>query len=570
MDFISRKYTVLMGNEPLTLWIKNDQVQSAKFMDKRIQLQLNEEAVKLIKDNPTKIVNGSNLTNNEDFTRKVSKMMSAKLELAIAKNDKKTLSRFARSELVPEDMKHDFITAINRQNGLRGVLVRAVNRTNAVFQNLAKKIDRFFDKLNDKVANKKLDPYLSEYQLKEFNKAPPIEGEDLKRHLDPKLMTMAEQFFADKKIHRLHQNDIPHQILINDFLKMGAKKGHSIADAQLALYKVQAAKSSENLIDTFLVKHLSSTEYINELEKKLHVYELKEAGKNETLDDFEVLAKDLQPVDKIDLLVKNKEYLNMSPEAQTKFEDLHIFKFEPIAQRVQEFEAIFHTAQAAPIVETVVDRTPTVDFFDKTIQGKIAQEWSNQQVANRESASPTRDFMNISAVRFNGVSKESLDKWALSAKTNSRADVTTIDKFVSASLRNAEELVKVGVLKEATQGEYKFVDNFAKQALYNNFDKTVSQISEANQGVKKEVSIDKDEIKERVAHMSSADSFKELLNSKGELDSQKLFEYAQKLQSVAAALHEQESPSVVVTREDLQKADRAHEASKSKGLENAR
>src|SRR3989338_3562142 len=174
MDFISKKYTVLMGNEPLTLWIKNNQVQSSKFMDKKIQLNLDEEAVKLIKDNPTKIVNGSNLTNNEDFTRKVSKMMSSKLELAIAKNDKKTLSRFARSELVPEDMKLDFIAAINRQNGLRGVLTRAVNRTNAVFQNLAKKIDRFFDKINDKIANRELDPHLTKFQLREITKAPPI------------------------------------------------------------------------------------------------------------------------------------------------------------------------------------------------------------------------------------------------------------------------------------------------------------------------------------------------------------------------------------------------------------
>ena len=572
MDFISKKYTVLMGNEPLTLWIKNNQVQSSKFMDKKIQLNLDEEAVKLIKDNPTKIVNGSNLTNNEDFTRKVSKMMSSKLELAIAKNDKKTLSRFARSELVPEDMKLDFIAAINRQNGLRGVLTRAVNRTNAVFQNLAKKIDRFFDKINDKIANRELDPHLTKFQLREITKAPPITQDDHKRHLDPKLMEDAERFFSENKLKRIYEDDLSSKILVNDFLKKQAAQGHSIADAHLSLYKVQAAKSAKNLIDTFLDKHLSSTEYINSLEKKLHIYELKEAGKNETLKDFEALAKDLQPVDKIDLLVKNKEYLNMAPDQQTKFEDLHIFKFEPIAQRVQEFEAIFHTAQAAPTVETVVDRTPTVDFFDKTIQGKIAQEWQAQQTKNRENAEPTRDFMNISAVRFNGVSKESLNKWAVSAKTNAQADHKTIDKFVEASLRNAKELEKVGVLKQVEIGSFKFVDNFAKQALYQNIDKTTVQIQEANQGVKKEVSIDKDEIKERVAHMSSEQSFKELLNSRGELDSQKLFEYAQKLQSVAAALHEPESPSVVVTREDLQKADRGHEASKSKeqGRENAR
>ena len=171
MDFIAKKYTVLMGNEPLTLWIKNNEVQAAKFMDKRVQLNLDTEAVKLIKDNPTKIVNGNNLLGNQNFTQNVSRMMSSKLELAIANNDEKTLSRYARSDLVPENMKNDFIHAINRPNGLRGVLKRAIINTNAIFQDLAKKIDRFFDKLNDRVINKKLDPYLKEHQLSYVNRA---------------------------------------------------------------------------------------------------------------------------------------------------------------------------------------------------------------------------------------------------------------------------------------------------------------------------------------------------------------------------------------------------------------
>lgn len=573
MDFISKKYTVLMGNEPLELWLKNGQVQSAKFMDKKISLHLDESAIKLIRDNPTKIVNGNNLTGNENFTKTVSKMMSSKLELAIAKNDKKTLSRFARSDLVPENMKLNFIQAINRQNGLRGVLTRAVHRTNVIFQNLAKKIDRFFDKVTDKVANKKLDPYLSKYQLQHVNKAPPLNEQDVRGHVDPKLMVLAEEFFKQKGLDkRLFDPDrLSDSIILNEWLDKAVSKGFDLKDSKIALYKVETKANLEANTDLLFekageVSDLNRT--IRDLKDRLHTYEKVEASKNTTIKDFETLSKDLSAVDKIDVLAANKEYLSMSPEEQTKFEDLHIFKYEPLKERLAEIQAIQKELKE-PKVETIIDRTPTVDFYDKAIQGKITEEWQKQQTINRESASPTRIFMNFSAVKFGGVSKPALDKWALAAKSNG-AEAAIVDKFVDASLRNAKELEKIGIFKEQAPGEYKFVDNFAKEALYKNIDKTVAQISEANKGIQKEVSINKDEIKERVAHMSSEQSFKDLLNSSGELDSKKLYDYAQKLQSVAAALHEKESPSIAVTREDLQKADRGSEKQKSQGAENVR
>lgn len=562
-----------MGNEPLELWLKNGQVQSAKFMDKKIQLNLDESAIKLIRDNPTKIVNGNNLTGNENFTKTVSKMMSSKLELAIAKNDKKTLSRFARSDLVPENMKLDFIAAINRQNGLRGVLTRAVHRTNAIFQNLAKKIDRFFDKVTDKVANKKLDPYLSKYQLQHVNKAPPLNEQDVRGHVDPKLMVLAEEFFKQKGLDKrqFDPDRLSDSIILNEWLEKAVSKGYDLKDSKIALYKVETKANLEANTDLLFekageVSDLNRT--IRDLKDRLHTYEKVEASKNTTIKDFETLSKDLSAVDKIDVLAANKEYLSMSPEEQTKFEDLHIFKYEPLKERLAEIQAIQKELKE-PKVETIIDRTPTVDFYDKAIQGKITQEWQKQQTINRESASPTRIFMNFSAVKFGGVSKPALDKWALAAKSNG-AEAAIVDKFVDASLRNAKELEKIGIFKEQAPGEYKFVDNFAKEALYKNIDKTVAQISEANKGIQKEVSINKDEIKERVAHMSSEQSFKDLLNSSGELDSQKLFDYAQKLQSVAAALHERESPSQAVTREDLQKADRAASKQQSQGAENVR
>lgn len=577
MDFISRKYTVLMGNEPLTLWIKNNQVQSAKFMDKKIQLNLDESAIKLIRDNPTKIVNGNNLTGDESFTKAVSKMMSSKLELAISKNDKKTLSRFARSELVPENMKLDFIAAINRSNGLRGILTRAVHKTNALFQGLAKKIDRFFDKVADRVANKTLDdPYLSNYQLQHVNKAPPLSQADVRQHVDPKLMELAEEFHKQKGLNqRLFDPDrLSDSIILNEFLEKAVSKGYDLKDSKIALYKVDNKSTLEANTELLFEKSgevSNLQETIKDLQKRLHAHEVKAASKNETLEDFKTLSKNLDQTDRIDLLVENKEYKNLPEEEKQKFEDNHIFKMENVIDRAEELKNIIDVVQsAAPVMQTVIDRTPTVDFYDKSIQEKITQEWKTQQTKNRSNAEPTRDFMNISCVKFNGVSKESLDRWALAAKSNERADAGVIDKFVAASLRNAEALTVIGVLNRLEDGVYKFVDNFAKEAIYNNIDKSIPEIQKANQGIQKEISINKDEIKERVADMSSEQTFKSMLTPGGELDSQKLYEFAQKLQSVAAALHERESPSTAVTRDELARANQGVSKSLSHGVENAR
>jgi len=571
MDLYAKKWVVLLGSEPLTLWIKNEQVQSAEFMDKRVQLFLDRDAIDLIRDQPTKIVNGNNLLQNEGFTKATSRMMSSKLELAMATGDKKTLSRFARSDLVPENMKNDFIAGINRQNGLRGILTRTVQKTNAIFQTLSKKIDRFFDKVADKTANQTLDPHLKKYHLSYVNRAPPLSGEDMKRHLDPKLMQAAEQFYKDNGFSSsksLKFESVDDKIKLNQFLETALQKGHSLADANAAIHKVKQQAYLESFQTYYREfqndekKGLQST--IKDLQKKLHIYELSQA-KNETLEDFKNLSKDLEQSDRIEFLVENKEYKAMSEEQKRKVEDSHIFNPEPILQRAEELQNIAEVVQSAtPIVETVIDRTPTVDFLDKTVLSQINEQWQYQQTRNRENATPTRDFMNISAVKFNGVSKDSLDRWGETAKSHSRADAGVIDAFISASLRNANELVKIGVLKEVSADNFKFVDNFAKQALYQNTDKIVAQIAQANQG--KQVTREahpQNELKERLESITSAESFEKLVMSNGKINPMALQEYTNKIVSLSAALHTEQKANVL-TREDLRKDDQAHEQYKSR------
>ncbi|MBS4069091.1 MAG: hypothetical protein KGZ62_10870 [Sulfurimonas sp.] len=568
MSLISKKYTILMNKEPLEVWINGGEVKSARFMGKRVQLNLDSEAIKLIKDNPTRYVNGSNLTDNLNFTQNVSKLLSSKLEYAMATGDKKTLSRFARSDLVPENQKNDFIAGINRpNNGLRGILTRAVNNTNAIFQNLAKKIDRFFDKIADKTANQTLDPHLKKYQLSYVNRAPPITEQDAKGYVDSKLMQLADEFHKEKGMDKraVHFEQLADKILLNEFLERATKKGYDLKDSKLALYKVEGKATLDAAFYKETNANIQLNFQIHELEKKLQVYEQKEASKNETIEDFKTLSRDLDQSDRIDILIKNKEYQRMPEEQKRKVEDSHIFNHEPILQRAQELQDILEVVQSAtPIVETVIDRTPTVDFLDKTVLSQINEQWQHQQTVNRQNATPTRDFMNISAVKFNGVSKDSLDRWGETAKSHARADAGVIDAFINASLRNANELLKIGVLKEVSADNFKFVDNFAKQSLYNNIDKTVAQIAEANQG--KQVTREahpQNEIKERLESITSAESFEKLVMSNGKIDPTALQEYTNKIVSLSAALHTEQKANVL-TREDLRKDDQAHEQYKSR------
>lgn len=576
-DFYAKKYTVLMGNEPIDLWLKNGQVKNAKFMDQKVALDLDPDTIQAIRDQPSRVVNGSNLTDNLNFTQNISRMISQKLELAITKNDKKVMSRFARSDLIPENMKQDFYKAINRPNGLRGMLVRAVNRTNAIFQNLAKKIDRFFDKVNDHVANQKVDKYLEQYQLTQFNKAPPVHSKKaFERYLDPKLMEMAEDFYKkhyeNSKLETVYNPfpDQPQALLENEFLKSGVAKGFSITDSKTALYQIFDKK-----IDLDYLNHLKEwrneeTQTIEDLKAKLEVHELKSASKNDTLEDFQTLAKKLPAMDKIDVLVENKAYLALNEAQKQEFEDKHLFNAEPIQERAEELKALVNSWNHEPkkelTKEIIFERNPKIDFSSEKTKEAINTTWQKLQIKNRQEQAQNRDFMNISAVKFGGVSEKSLQLWAQNATKNG-IDATITAKFVEASLRNAEQLQKAGIMKETTQGEYRFTDNFAKQSLYENLNAPVAYIQKMNQGTQKEITVNPQaELKERVAQISSPISFEKLLDRDGNIDSQQLHKFAEHLTQLATQLHQQEHANVV-TKEDLKMANQSHEQQQASGME---
>jgi len=343
MDFIARKYTILVDQEPLDIWVKNGQVKKAYFMDRRVALNFSKDLIEKIKDNPSKVINGANLTKNKEFTNTVSQTLHQKLQLAINKNDKKTLSRFARSNLVPENMKDNFIEAINRQRGIRAMLLKTANRTNLMFQNLARKVDRFFDKVNDKIANQKLDKYLQEYQLREFNKAPPKKDLNLNRRFDPKLHERAENFvknLSERDMHEIMAENTKGKILQNRFLQSVIKNGVSIIDGKSILLQTINEQNIKQMDEQMNKTAGELQKAWLDVSNKLRAKELRETGKNETIEDFKKITKDMSNMQKIDFLVENKEYQNMTPTQKEQLENKYIFTQEPILERAKETQEI--------------------------------------------------------------------------------------------------------------------------------------------------------------------------------------------------------------------------------------
>jgi hypothetical protein len=131
------------------------------------------------------------------------------------------------------------------------------------------------------------------------------------------------------------------------------------------------------------------------------------------------------------------------------------------------------------------DRTSTFDFSNKKNQDELLNKWKEIQVLNRNKSEDdletTSKFINISAVRFGGVSLSSLENW----KDNVSLPGNQAEKFVQMSIEQAKELVSIGILKTSDNENFSFVDNYAKEVLYKNFDKTINELEILNFGEKR-------------------------------------------------------------------------------------
>ena len=566
MDFYAKKYTVLMNNEPVEMWIKNDEIKKSKFMDKEVDLSnLNKETIAQIKDNPTKVVNGNNLVDNKNFTSNLSNVVDSQLTLAIQKRDMKTLSRFARSDLVPEPHHKNFLEAINRPTGIRAIMTNTVNKINQKVHTIANKVDNFLVDARERVANQKLDKYLNSYQLKEFNKAPAMHTLDLSKNLEPNLLQLAQNFVKAKDINDLTDNKVEDKILQEEFFKQATRNNHSLDDAKTALFQeVLKNKNNEKAIET--VEKVSNQEKIisdmkatiDGLQRELENQKLKEAIKNETLEDFKVLTKNMDAVAKVDLLVENKEYQKLNESEKLKVEDQLLFSKEQTLDKT--FERASETMNEKAIeTKAIADelKNTTLKPIDKQ---ELNENWKVAQAQNRNQEIPSQKFMNLSAVKFDGVSKVGLENWGKSVgemreKGLNVPSAEKVNQFIDSSLKNAQNLEKQGTLIQTSKDEYKFANETEKEKLYN-------------QEMKKEQTLD---MKEALKSLASEAAFEKIIDQNGNINVDRLMDYSRKLSEVSTQLQqEQKANNVNITAEDLQKLNQSQAATQTAKIDGGR
>lgn len=571
---VARKYTVMMNNEPIDLWIKGDKVQKANFLGRKVDLNLTAETIAQIKSHPTRLVNGNTLVSNPNFTKETSKMLSANLHLAIEKRDLKILSRFARSNLVPDADKSAFIEAINAPRGIRRVLNAAVVKTRTIVANMAQNIENYFDRMQTKLVNQKLDEHLLKFQTPEMNKAPLLKDLDLKQNLDPKLRNFTRDFYNENKTQLQEQvkNERNGETWVtpqmqDKFFRAAATQGFSVAVAKAALAK----EMQEQEIFASYEPAQNKVEELQNLlkEQQMQIAKLKNdlsVAKNETLAEFLANSEkyDLTKEEQIDLLVENAEYKALPNDKQEEFENKHIFNQEHVAVRaveVAEVAKIASDLSATPSLSQ--DRVPTLDFKSPETKKEIETLTTLAKQSKDEIAQT-----NIAALKYNGISEPRLQKWKEVAVTNNHVTPEFADKLIKTQLTQARELANAGILKEESKGVFKFKDNFAKETLMRNYDKPISVIEAANKGKSVEMPSQKQEIFDRVKAISSEASFAKMLDKDGKLDVEAVREYAKTLEAVSIQLTEKAN-RVEITREDLKQASQSQTQTQERGRERA-
>jgi len=531
MDFIAKKYTILVGEEPITIWAKNGVVKKAIFMERKVPFELDKNIIEKIKAQPAKIINGNIFKDNEAFTKATSKMFSQQLKAAIAKKDLKTMSRFARSELIPQEMQQEFIEAINKKRGLRAVVVNLINKTNLSIQKMAAKIDKFLDKINDRAANQKVDKYLQKYQTKSLNKIVEnyrLPADILDKTVDEKLAQKAREFIKEHEDIWSEHNDLkkfdssyyPHHKKMAEFLDIMTKQGYTALDCQVAFAQQM---QYQKLI-------MNSNELARKTDAILNAAWRVEnaAAKNKTLDDFKILALDKTPMQKLDLLIENEEYQKLDQQKQQEIEDKYLYSNDnsksAINERAQELKEILNIKQ-----QEVQQPTKKYSFTKEDIN----KEWKIAQAESRSKTIPTQKFMDYSALKFDGVDINNLNTWKqqmneMREKGKKVPSVQKVNEFIDGTLNNAKRLQAEGILKEKEKNVFEFVNDDAKEQLYTKL-KT------------KEQEID---LKERVKDLSSEKSFEKIIAKDGSVDIEKLATYAQKLSEIAAMAKNQQNVNI--------------------------
>lgn len=220
------------------------------------------------------------------------------------------------------------------------------------------------------------------------------------------------------------------------------------------------------------------------------ITEIKENEHFETIND-EVVKKEKK--DFFDFL--DAQYNSFY---KTQNIDFETFKNDILKDNSQELNRIndlypaLKTISASDLIKEyedkkiyTYDRTNTLTFNSKKEKDALNKLWKETQDTNRskseEDIKAPIEFINVSAVKFEGINLHKLNEW----KNNVTLPGDQAEKFVELSIKHAKDLVNIGILKTNDNEIFSFTDNFAKETLFKNYDKSLDELEILNLGTKK-------------------------------------------------------------------------------------
>ncbi|MDD5373314.1 MAG: hypothetical protein PHO62_07820 [Sulfurimonas sp.] len=137
-------------------------------------------------------------------------------------------------------------------------------------------------------------------------------------------------------------------------------------------------------------------------------------------------------------------------------------------------------------------RQNSLDLSSKDFKSELEKLWKEAQTANKavgEDSPKEKEvvqgkFINLSAVRFNGIEFEKLRLWGEGAVKNKSLTKSAAEAFIAASLKQGEKLVEAGLMVK-NEKSYDFVDSFAKETLFKGYDLDIAEIARLNRGEKR-------------------------------------------------------------------------------------
>ncbi|MDD2698802.1 MAG: hypothetical protein PHF17_08390 [Arcobacteraceae bacterium] len=226
MDLIAKKYTMIIGNEPITFYVKNNEILLGKseFMGKRIDFSLPRNVIENLHNFKSKTINAQSFADNQEVKRGLSIHINRQLEIALAKKDTARLERFSQSGLVPENSKKQFVEIMTAPKGIRKILSATVKASNKAFAKVTNsianiidkniEIERLQSKVNnlqaqmdlknnqDSTMNKNIDTLLNSEEIEQETKAEKIEQreEEREKEIEAQKPTMNERVEEAKAI----------------------------------------------------------------------------------------------------------------------------------------------------------------------------------------------------------------------------------------------------------------------------------------------------------------------------------------------------------------------------------